>query len=87
VSVALDFAVLPNGDKPVIRVMHSALKRSGWSDFRSWCPVKACGGQLMVRRDQETLRIRREDACIRCGQRVFYLDDRILGEALPPRES
>lgn len=53
------------------------------SPYRAVCP--ACTeGILLVSRDQKTLRIQREDRCTRCCQRVFYLDDRIGGEMLPP---
>jgi hypothetical protein len=35
-----------------------------------------------VQRDGETMRILREDVCVRCGQRVHYTDKSICGERL-----
>lgn len=62
-----------NLDKPVLEVLHAALKRWGGSFFKSKCP--ACGdGLLMVRRDNVTLVLQEFDNCVACGQQVRYLD-------------
>lgn len=69
-----------NRHAPALDIHHAALKR--WSDeseFKVMCP--ACGdGLLLVQRDQETLRIKDADRCIRCAQLVRYLDATIGGE-------
>ena len=60
-----------NVGKPPIRVRHEKLKRVGDSAFRSECP--ACHrGVLMVRRDQETYELLKEDYCLLCGQAFVY---------------
>lgn len=73
-----------NWKKPTMRVIHAKLERleDCSSPYRSRCPL--CGGGLFVGRDQVTLALQREDCCSRCGQHVFYLDDEIGGEQLPP---
>jgi uncharacterized protein (DUF983 family) len=73
----------PNHAKPILLVRHAALQRLGVSPFRSRCP--ACDrGKLFVSRDQSTFRLTRQDVCLRCGQRFFYVDEEIGGEVLPP---
>jgi hypothetical protein len=68
-----------NLSKPVWRLHHAALRRTGESLFRSACP--ACGkGMLLVRREPVTFRLARFDVCVACGQRVEYLDSKIGGE-------
>lgn len=66
-----------------LRVAHASLiKLSVESDFKVQCP--ACEqGVLLVYRDQETMRLVREDRCISCAQRFVYTDESIGSEALP----
>lgn len=74
-----------NYGQPVIVVAHATLEK--WrqdSPFRVGCPV--CGGLLLVRRDQATFQLMRDDLCVRCGQRFHYTDTMIGGELLPPEE-
>jgi hypothetical protein len=76
-----------NSDKPIMEVHHAELERDDPKDnsFRSSCP--ACKiGLLLVKRDQEGLPLR-EDACIACGQRVYYLDIALGPHVLPPRKA
>jgi hypothetical protein len=55
------------------QVRHADLERFGDSVYKSQCPV-CKEGLLLVRRDQETFQLLREDACSLCGQRFEYLD-------------
>lgn len=75
-----------NIDAEPLPVLHSKLTR--WTEdsaFKSECP--ACEhGVLLVHRD-DNLKLKRDDRCISCGQRVHYLDDEIGGEKLPPAGS
>lgn len=74
-----------NRDKPIMEVHHAELERADPSEnsFRSTCP--ACKiGLLLVGRDRKG-NIIREDACIACGQRVYYLDVAIGPEVFPVR--
>lgn len=72
-----------NMGAPPIPVDHGSLaKFSDESEFKVYCPV-CKDGLLLVARDQNTLRLVREDRCITCGQHFMYLDDVIGGEALP----
>lgn len=74
--------MLENKDKPVRRVYHRDLERTGESPYRSQCP--ACKrGILMVNRQETTLGLRREDWCTVCGQQYHYLDTVIAQEMLP----
>ena len=62
-----------NISKPVLIVSHTKLKRSGESPYRSECPV-CKKGVLLMRRDENTFKLEKEDSCILCGQRVLYDD-------------
>lgn len=75
--------LLRNANEEPIRVEHASLEKfSEESDFKAHCP--SCEtGLLLVQRDQETMRIRREDRCISCAQRFVYADTEIGGERLP----
>lgn len=60
-------------DFPVRRVYHAALEPVGDSAHTSQCP--ACTpGTLVLRRDESTLALQAEDACLYCGQRFVYMD-------------
>lgn len=67
-------------DAPPIEVRHSLLSRATTeSAYRSVCP--SCHhGILLVRRDELTMKLQRDDRCISCGQAVRYLDAAINGE-------
>ena len=74
---------MENLEKPVLALLHSSLERSGESDYRSKCPV--CDrGILLVRRNQQTLFLVRDDNCVGCGQRIRYLDPELNGERFEP---
>jgi hypothetical protein len=82
-DVELDSLLLRAKDAPIIRIKHSSLTRSGESPYRSHC--SECGkGFLFVNRElSEPFNLRRDDHCILCAQRFWYLDDAINGEVLP----
>jgi hypothetical protein len=64
---------------PPHKVLHAALTRAGdETPFRSIAPC--CGGMLLVRRNQVTFELSRDDNCVKCGQRYWYTDDSINGE-------
>jgi hypothetical protein len=71
-----------NANRSVLHVRHSELRRvSEGSSYRSECP--ACSdGLLLVRRDDKTFVLLREDMCVSCGQIVVYDDQEINGELL-----
>lgn len=73
------------GPEPLF-VQHDELERtSEESAYRVWCP--ACKlGILMVGRNQETMKLRRRDACTRCGQVFKYMDREINGERFEEEE-
>jgi len=62
-----------NISRPVLVVSHTKLIRSGDSPYRSVCPV--CEkGVLLMKRNDKTFELEKEDNCILCGQRVLYDD-------------
>jgi len=73
-----------NIDTTPIRLAHASLQKwSPDSDYKAQCP--ACpSGLLLVRRDQRTMKLTRDDHCVSCGQRVVYTDEMIGGEPLKP---
>jgi len=77
-SIAETFALPPK------TVRHSDLERHGDSAYRSVAPC--CGGMLAVRRNQASLKLLREDVCLRCGQRYWYVDTEINGESFDGEE-
>ena len=77
--------MLPRLDAEPELLRHAELTRVSDSPFRSEHPGCPKDGVLFVRRDEETLKLLREDTCIGCGQRVIYLDDNINGEELSER--
>jgi hypothetical protein len=75
---------LPNSHLPRLNVLHSELTRSdAESAYKSQCPTCQVG-LLLTQRAQRSLRLRREDCCIACGQKVLYMDEAINDESLPP---
>jgi uncharacterized protein (DUF983 family) len=72
-----------NIDREPIRVSHASLSKwSSESAYKARCP--ACpDGLLLVRRDQKTMWLTRDDRCVSCGQRFTYTDETIAGEPLP----
>ncbi len=73
-----------NIDAAPILVRHSLLDRaSAESAYRSVCP-KCRHGVLLIRRDEQTYRLQRDDRCTSCGQAVRYADADINGEELDP---
>jgi len=70
----------PKLENPPVAVKHTELKRTGSSAYRSECPF-CPEGVLLVRRDQKTMLLLREDNCIGCGQHVVYTDDSIAEES------
>lgn len=72
--------------KDPVRVEHSSLERvTSDSPFKSRCPT-CKKGILLVARDQKSLRLLREDACISCGQRYVYTDTFIANHAPEPEK-
>jgi len=80
---ALPRAVGYAQDRPVIRVRHASLERTGDSPFRSRCPECHRGVLMVYRTQEEPYALRREDCCVWCAQRFYYLDAEIGGEPLP----
>ncbi len=62
-----------NIQKPIIRIPHSKLERSGDSIFKSKCP-ECKEGILLMWRDSDFFKLEDGDMCILCGQRFIYLD-------------
>ena len=66
--------LMSNKDKPAIRVVHAALRRTDeHTCYKSVCP--ACGeGTLLFARDQKTLELLPDDRCVLCAQHFVYTD-------------
>jgi len=65
-------------EEPIL-VAHSELERfSETSIYKSICP-KCKEGLLLVTRNQDTLKIRKDDMCVLCGQRFIYTDVDTIG--------
>lgn len=62
-----------NINKPIIKVKHAELTRTGDSAFRSECPT-CKEGVLLVMRNQETFELEKLDRCMLCGQQFEYTD-------------
>jgi hypothetical protein len=75
---------LSDREDSTIEVLHSELKRSGTSIFRSYCPT-CKEGLLLVRRNAD-MKLSRYDHCVFCGQKVVYMDRDIAGALLYPLE-
>jgi hypothetical protein len=68
-----------NLNKPEIQISHAELERWDADLYKSKCP--ACeDGILLIRRDEKTFAIQRQDRCISCGQQFYYTDLEINGE-------
>jgi hypothetical protein len=69
-----------NINSPVIRIAHSELER--WDEdsaYKSKCPT-CKDGVLLIHRDMSTLKLKRHDMCVSCGQQFYYTDERIRWE-------
>lgn len=64
---------LENLQKEPLEVKHKELKRTGESPFRSECPNCEIG-MLLVRRDNITFKLQKDDSCTYCGRRFVYTD-------------
>jgi Zn finger protein HypA/HybF involved in hydrogenase expression len=63
-----------NRKNPIIEVLHDKLQRSSeHSDLKSEC-IKCNSGNMVMRRNEKTLRLEEHDVCLNCGQRYKYLD-------------
>lgn len=73
-----------NITQPALHVLHAELPRvQEDSAYKSECP--ACqSGWLLLRREQGTWHLLRDDRCVSCGQAVVYQDHTINGELLYP---
>lgn len=74
----------PNINKTMIRISHAELER--WDDgpYKSKCP--ACEeGILLIHRDEKSFTLERQDRCISCGQKFYYTDAEVNGEAFVDR--
>ena len=75
---------MSNFAKPIIAVYWSQLRPS--TPEQSWkrdCPFCE-NGLLLVGRDRKTMVFEEIDGCIRCGQRVLYLDiEKMRARELP----
>lgn len=63
-----------NYKKEPIRVKHSDLKDFSEDSYYKKCCPSCKNGVLLVKRDQETLKLLEEDFCVSCGRRVIYTD-------------
>ena len=68
-----------------IEVEHAKLARCGDSPYRSVCPV-CKEGILLVRRNDTTMRLMRNDNCIMCGQSIRYVGKLGFSEAECPKD-
>ena len=78
---------MSNFAKPIIAVYWSQLNpstdRMRGITFRRDCPFCE-NGLLLVGRDRKTAVLEEIDGCIRCGQRVLYLDiEKMRARELP----
>lgn len=70
---------------PPLEIRHADLKRHDDSSYRSVSPC--CDSVLLLRRNQTTLKLEREDVCIRCGRRYRYTDPGVNGERFDGEEA
>ena len=75
---------MSSADKEIIDVYWSQLR--GPTSYESWkrdCPFCE-SGLLLVGRDRKTMVFEEIDGCIRCGQRVRYIDiEKMRARELP----
>lgn len=65
--------VLKNIRLEPVNINHAALERIGDSVHKSQCP-ECESGVLLMRRDPDTMKLKKEDNCICCGRRFIYQD-------------
>lgn len=64
---------MQNINRPPLEVRHAKLRRADDGVHKSMCP--ACvEGLLLMHRDPASHKLKREDRCVSCGQRVIYID-------------
>lgn len=69
-----------NGEKPVLDVFHSQLKKVGASPYKVDCPSCQSGILACTRLAILQYSLWRYDRCSYCAQRVMYLDEQINEE-------